>query len=58
MKVAIIGGGAAGMISAYLLDKEGHQVTVFEKQALLGGNIRTVNKNITVPGLSLSLIHI
>ena len=32
MKIAIIGGGAAGMISAYLLDKAGHHVTVLEKQ--------------------------
>lgn len=55
MKIAIIGGGAAGMISAYLLDKEGHQVTVFEKQALLGGNIRTVNKNVKVPGIGKNL---
>lgn len=30
MKIAIVGGGAAGMTSAYLLDKV-HDVTVFEK---------------------------
>ena len=45
MKVAIIGGGAAGMSCAYLLDKK-HDVTVFEKQPMLGGNIRTLNKNV------------
>lgn len=45
MKIAIIGGGAAGMTSAYLLDRV-HNVTVFEKQPILGGNIRTLNKNV------------
>lgn len=46
MKIAIIGGGASGMVTAYLLNKKGHQVTVFEKQPLLGGHIRTLNKNV------------
>lgn len=46
MNIAIVGGGAAGMVSAYLLDKH-HQVTVFEKESILGGNIRTLNKNVT-----------
>ncbi len=46
MKIAIIGGGASGMATAYLLDKEGHQITVFERQPILGGHIRTLNKNL------------
>lgn len=46
MKIAIIGGGASGMISAYLLDRQGHDVTVYERQPILGGHIRTLNKNI------------
>lgn len=46
MKIAIIGGGASGMVTAYLLDKQGHQVTVFERQPSLGGHIRTLNKNV------------
>jgi uncharacterized protein len=46
MEIAIIGGGASGMASAYLLDKQGHHVTVFERQSILGGNIRTLNKNV------------
>jgi len=46
MNVAIIGGGASGMVTAYLLSKKGHHVTVFEKQAMLGGNIRTLNRNV------------
>ena len=45
MRVAIVGGGAAGMTTAHLLDKV-HDVTVFEKEPFLGGNIRTLNKNI------------
>ena len=46
MRIAIIGGGASGMVTAYLLDKQGHQVTVFERQPALGGHIRTLNKNV------------
>jgi uncharacterized protein len=46
MKIAVIGGGASGMVSAYLLDKQGHHVTVFERQSMLGGHIRTLNKNV------------
>jgi predicted NAD/FAD-binding protein len=46
MKVAIMGGGASGMVTAYLLDKQGHQVTVFERQSVLGGHIRTLNQNV------------
>jgi uncharacterized protein len=46
MKIAVIGGGASGMVSAYLLDKQGHHVTVFERQLTLGGHIQTLNKNV------------
>ncbi|AFZ28192.1 putative NAD/FAD-binding protein [Cylindrospermum stagnale PCC 7417] len=46
MKIAIIGGGASGMVTAYLLKKNGHHVTIFEKQPILGGHIRTLNKNV------------
>jgi uncharacterized protein len=45
MKIAIIGGGASGMATAYWLDKQGHNVTVFERQPTLGGHIRTLNYN-------------
>ncbi len=34
------------MVSAYLLDRQGHHVTVFERQPMLGGHIRTLNKNV------------
>jgi predicted NAD/FAD-binding protein len=46
MKIAVIGGGASGMVTAYLLDKQGHFVTVVEEQPMLGGHIRTLNKNV------------
>jgi uncharacterized protein with NAD-binding domain and iron-sulfur cluster len=46
MKIAIIGGGASGMVTAYLLDRQGHQVTVFERESMLGGHIRTLNQNV------------
>lgn len=49
MKIAIIGGGASGMIAAYLLDRQGHHVSVYERQSVLGGHIRTLNKNMTSP---------
>jgi uncharacterized protein len=57
MKIAIIGGGASGMVTAYLLGRNEHHVTVFERQPILGGHIRTLNKNVpfnqSEPGLFL-----
>ncbi len=41
MKVAIIGGGIAGMSLAYYLTKDGHTATVFEKEKELGGLARS-----------------
>lgn len=46
MRIAVIGGGASGIVTAYLLDKQGHHVTIFERQPMLGGHIRTLNKNV------------
>ncbi len=56
MKVVIVGGGASGMTAAYYLNKNGHKVTVFEKQPILGGHIRTINKNVKVDGLDPDII--
>lgn len=39
MKVGIIGGGASGMMSAILLDREGIDVTIIEKNNTLGKKI-------------------
>ncbi len=55
MKIAIIGAGAAGMTTAYLLNKQ-HDLTIFEKQPILGGNIRTLNKNVTGVELDSKLV--
>ncbi|MGM0641844.1 MAG: NAD(P)-binding protein, partial [Thermotogota bacterium] len=42
MEIAIIGAGFSGLLSAYLLEKKGHKVTVYEKEELTGGHCRTV----------------
>jgi predicted NAD/FAD-binding protein len=47
MNIAVVGGGASGMVTAYLLDQKGHQVTVIENQPILGGHIRTLNQNVS-----------
>ena len=39
-KVAIIGGGPAGLTAAYFLRKQGHSVTVFEQMPQMGGMLR------------------
>lgn len=48
-KVAVIGGGPAGIASAYFLARAGASVTIFEKEAKLGGVIRYV-----IPGFRIS----
>lgn len=37
MKIAIIGGGYTGLTAAYELQKEGHEITIFEANSDLGG---------------------
>jgi NADPH-dependent glutamate synthase beta subunit-like oxidoreductase len=39
-KVAVIGGGPAGLSAAYQLAKKGHSVTIFDERAELGGMMR------------------
>ena len=47
MKVAVIGGGFSGMLAAYLLEKKGIDVTVYEKEEYIGGHCKTlVSKNV------------
>ena len=42
MRVAIVGTGIAGMLSAWLLQRGGHDVTVFEADDRIGGHTHTV----------------
>jgi protoporphyrinogen oxidase len=47
MKVAVIGAGFSGMLAAYLLEKKGIDVTIYEKEERIGGHCRTlVSKNV------------
>ena len=41
MKVAVVGGGVAGMMAAYRLRQKGHDVELFEAAPELGGLVRT-----------------
>jgi len=39
-KIAVIGGGPAGLTAAYYLTRKGHDVTIFEAASKLGGALR------------------
>ena len=41
-KVAVIGGGPAGMEAALIAAQRGHSVTLYEKTGYLGGTLRTI----------------
>lgn len=43
MKVAVVGGGISGLVSAYVLAKAGVEVSVFEKEACLDAHSKTIN---------------
>ena len=45
MRIAVIGGGSAGLTAAWLLQDD-HQVTLFEKEPRLGGHAHTVEAQI------------
>ncbi|XLR00808.1 hypothetical protein S83_067006, partial [Arachis hypogaea] len=51
MRVAVVGGGISGLVSEYVLAKEGVNVTLYEKEDYLGGHAKTVN----VDGIDLDL---
>ena len=50
MRIAIVGAGIAGLGSAWLLQKEGHAVTLFEANDYLGGHTHTVD--VTLDGVT------
>ena len=47
-RIAIIGGGPAGLMAAYELRKMGYQVTIFEALPILGGMLA-----VGIPGYRL-----
>ena len=51
MRVAIVGGGAAGLVTAYLVSGR-HQLTVFETRSTLGGHVRTLQGNVACESLA------
>ncbi|MDO5696056.1 MAG: putative selenate reductase subunit YgfK [Eubacteriales bacterium] len=53
LKVAIIGGGPAGVAAAHFLAREGAQVTVFEKRDALGGVVRHMIPDFRIPNTDI-----
>lgn len=51
MRVAVVGAGISGLVSAYVLAKAGVEVVLYEKEDYLGGHARTV----TFDGVDLDL---
>lgn len=45
MKVAVIGSGISGLTAALIAHKNGHQVTLFEKESYFGGHSNTIDFN-------------
>jgi oxygen-dependent protoporphyrinogen oxidase len=43
MRVAVVGGGIAGLAAAFYLEEAGHQVTLYEASRHLGGKIHTLD---------------
>lgn len=42
--VGIVGGGITGMAASWILRKQGHAVTIYEKEAVAGGKLRTMSE--------------
>ena len=52
-KVAVVGGGPAGMAAAFYLSRAGAKVTVFEKEQELGGTVRHVIPAFRIPAAAI-----
>jgi glutamate synthase (NADPH) small chain len=48
-RVAVVGGGPAGLSAAYFLKLAGHQVTVFERREQIGGRLRHAHDREVLP---------
>jgi putative selenate reductase len=48
-KVAVVGGGPAGISAGFLLAREGIPVTVFEKEDTIGGVVRNIIPEFRIP---------
>lgn len=46
-EVAIIGAGMAGLVSGWLLERAGHDVTIFEASHVVGGRVKTLRDRFT-----------
>ena len=44
-KIVVLGAGVSGLTQAYLLNKEGFDVTVIEKKIAAGGSMESVKEN-------------
>lgn len=56
-RVAIIGSGPAGLTIAFLLGKKGYDITIFEKNAEIGGMLRYGIPDFRLPGTLLNHIQ-
>ena len=54
MKVVVVGGGVVGVTSAYYLAKDGHEVTLVEKESELATLASAGNAGIVAPGHSFA----
>ena len=45
MKAAVIGGGISGLTTAFLLKRNGADVTLFEASETVGGNVQTIQRD-------------
>ncbi|MET0739422.1 MAG: FAD-dependent oxidoreductase, partial [Acidimicrobiales bacterium] len=41
-RVAVVGGGISGVLSAALLARQGHEVTIIDREPVLGGLLGSV----------------